>query len=46
MAEIERLSECIEWIDFSFVERKRTSEWAIQVSIRCHLTGMSTRDVS
>jgi len=46
MAEIERLSECIEWIDLSFVERKRTPEWAIRVGIRCHLAGMSTRDAS
>ena len=46
MAEIERLSECIEWIDLSFVERRRTPEWAIQVGIRCHLAGMSTRNAS
>jgi len=46
MAEIERLSECIEWIDLSFVERERTPEWAIQVGIRCHLSGMSLRDTS
>ena len=46
MAEIERLSGCIEWIDLSFVERKRTPEWAIQVGIRCHLAGMSLRDAS
>ena len=46
MAEIERLSECIEWINLSFVERKRTPEWAIRVGIRCHLAGMSTRDAS
>ena len=26
--------------------RKRTPEWAIQVGIRCHLAGMSTRDAS
>ena len=42
----ERLSECITRIDLSFVERKRTPEWAIQVGIRCHLAGMSTRDAS
>ena len=46
MAEIERLSKCIEWIDLSFVERKRTPEWAIRMGIRCHLAGMSTRDAS
>ena len=44
MAEIERLSEYIEWIDLSFVGRKRTPKWGIQVDIRCHLAGMSTRD--
>jgi len=46
MLDPERLSECITWIDLSFVERKRTPEWAIQVGIRCHLAGMSTRDAS
>jgi hypothetical protein len=43
MPEFDRLSECIKWIDLSFVERKRTPEWAIQVGIRCHLAGMSLR---
>ena len=46
MAEFDRLSGCIAWIDLSFVERERTPEWAIQVGIRCHLAGMSTRDAS
>jgi len=46
MAEFDRLSESIEWIDLSFVERNRTPEWAIQVGIRCHLAGMSLRDAS
>ena len=46
MAEIERLSECITWIDLSFVERDRTPRWAIEVGIRCHLAGMSLREVS
>ena len=46
MAEIDRLSKCIEWIDLSFVERRRTPEWAIHVGIRCHSAGMSTRDAS
>ena len=46
MAEFGRLSGCIAWIDLSFVERSRTPEWAIQVGIRCHLAGMSTRDAS
>jgi len=29
MPKIECLSESIEWIDFSFMERERTPEWAI-----------------
>ena len=46
MLDPERLSECITWIDLSFVERERTPDWAIQVGIRCHLAGMSLRDAS
>ena len=46
MAESDRLSGCIEWINLSFVERRRTPEWVIQMGIRCHLAGMSTRDAS
>jgi len=46
MAEIDRLSGSIAWIDLSFVERDRTPRWAIQVGIRCHLAGMSLRDTS
>ena len=46
MAEFDRLSECIEWIDLPFVERRRTAEWAIQVGIRCHLASMSLWDAS
>ena len=46
MAESERLSECIEWIDLLFVERHRTPECGIQVGIRCHLAGMSIRYAS
>ena len=46
MAEIERLDGSIAWIDLSFVERRRTPKWAIEVSIRCHLAGMSLRDAS
>ena len=46
MVESERLSGYIEWIDLLFVERKRIPEWAIQVGIRCHLTGISLRDAS
>jgi len=46
MAESGRLGGCIEWIDVSFVERKRAPEWAIQGGIRCHLAAMSLRDAS
>jgi transposase-like protein len=46
MPEFDRLSGCIEWIDLSFVERRRTPKWAIQVSIRCHIVCVSTRDAS
>ena len=46
MLDPERLSECITWIDLSFVERERTPGWAIQVGIRCHLAGMSLRYAS
>jgi putative transposase len=46
MLDLERLGEAITWIDLSFVERRRTPEWAIQVSNRCHLAGMSLRDAS
>jgi hypothetical protein len=46
MAEIERLSERTTWIDLSFVERDRTPRWAIEVGIRCHLAGMSLREVN
>jgi transposase-like protein len=46
MPEIERLSDAIEWIDLSFVERQRTPNWAVYEAIRCHVAGMSLRDVS
>ena len=46
MPDHERLSGSIAWRDLSFVERRRTPEWAIQVGIRCHLAGMSLRDAS
>ena len=46
MLDLERLSESITWIDFSFVERRQTPDWAIQTGIRCHLAGMSLRDSS
>ena len=46
MPEFDRLNRCIEWIDLSLVERQRTPEWAIQVGIRCHLAGMSTKNAS
>ncbi|MEF8975897.1 MAG: IS6 family transposase [Halapricum sp.] len=46
MPKIERLSESIAWVDVSFVERRRTPEWAIEVGIRYHLAGLSLRDAS
>ena len=46
MLDLERLSERITWIDLSFVERRRTPGWAIQVGIRCHLAGISLWDAS
>jgi putative transposase len=46
MPETERLGDAIGWIDLSFVERVRTPCWAIYTAIRCHLAGMSLRDVS
>ena len=46
MAEFDRLSGSITWIDLSFVERERTPEWAIHVGIRCHLAGISLRYAS
>ena len=46
MLDPEPLSECIVWIDLSFVERQRTPDRAIQMGIRCHLAGMSTQDAS
>ncbi|GAA0540981.1 IS6 family transposase [Halorubrum ejinorense] len=46
MPEFDRLSERIAWIDLSFVERDRTPRWVIEVGIRCHLAGMSLREVS
>ena len=46
MAEFDRLNDGIAWIDLSFVERDRTPLWAIEVGIRCHLAGMSLREVS
>ena len=46
MLEFDRLSGCIEWIDLSLVERRRTPKWTIQIGIRCHIAGMSARDAS
>ena len=46
MLDPERLSGSITWIDLSFVERERTPGWAIQIGIRCHLAGLSLREVS
>ena len=41
MAEFDRLTGRIAWIDVSFVERQRTPEWAIHVGSRCHLVFMT-----
>jgi transposase-like protein len=46
MPKIERLTECLKWIDLSFVERERTPEWAIQVGIWYHFAAMLLRDAS
>ncbi len=46
MTDFTRLSERIAWIDLSYVERDRTPLWAIEVWVRCHLAGMSLREVS
>jgi transposase-like protein len=46
MTEFDRLDGCIEWIDLSFVKRERTPRWAIEVGIRCHISGMSLRETS
>jgi len=46
MEEIDRLTECTTWIDLSFVGRDQAPRWAIEVGIRCHLAGMSLREVS
>lgn len=45
MAEIDRLSERIAWIDLSFVERGRTPQWVIEVETRYHLADMSLREI-
>ena len=44
--QFDRLSGCIEWIDLSFVERRQTPEWTIQVGIRYHLADISMRYAS
>ena len=46
MTEFDRFIDGIAWIDLSFVERDRTQLLAIEVGIRCHLAGMSLREVS
>ena len=46
MPEFDRLNGCIEWIDLSLVERRRTPKWTIQIGIRYHIASMSTRDAS
>jgi transposase-like protein len=46
MTEFDHLNGCIEWIDLSFVKRERTPRWAIEVGIRCDISGMSLRKTS
>jgi len=41
MAEFDRLSGYIDWIDLEFVERERTPEQIIEVGIQLHLAGLS-----
>lgn len=41
MSEFNRLSRNTEWIDLEFVERQRTPEFAIQVSIQLHIDNWS-----
>jgi putative transposase len=41
MTETDRLIECTEWIDLSFVERERTPREIIEKGIRYHLVGLS-----
>ncbi len=41
MPEIDRLNGDTGWIDLEFVERERTPEPAIEVSIQLHLAGLS-----
>jgi len=41
MAEIDRLSGGIDWIDLEFIERERTPERIVEVGIQLHLAGLS-----
>ena len=41
MHEIDRLSGSTDWIDLDFVQRERTPEQIIEVSIQLHLAGLS-----
>ena len=41
MAEIDRLNGDTDWIDLDFVERERTPQQLIEVSIQLHLAGLS-----
>ena len=41
MAEIARLSGCMDWIDLDFVERQRTPERAMKLGIQLQLAGLS-----
>jgi len=44
MAEIARLSGCLDWIDLDFVERQRTPERAMKLGIQLQLAGLSLRN--
>jgi putative transposase len=41
MPEINRLSGCTDWIGLDFVERQRTPERAMKLSIQLQLAGLS-----
>ena len=41
MAEFDRLSRGIEWIDLELVERERTPEQIVELGIHLHLAGVS-----
>ena len=41
MTDLNRLNSCSDWIDLEFVERERTPEPIVEVSIQLHLAGLS-----